>query len=157
MVWSPIRTSQKQPCPASHSQGRHRHGWLQWLYCGQEAGSKLSSVITAFVCVLAGQSLGNVFPICHRCTSGVTSTHASHPPFAELTWVVPPPQLWDGFPSTCCGVFSALPGHDPLTCLPCHFPATGDQQLTHDHRKIRLSGPEFTPDVQAMQKEKKTQ
>lgn len=104
---SPIRTSQKQPCPASHSQGRHRHGQLQWLYCGQESGSKLSSVITAFVCALAGQSLGNVFPSCHSCTSGVTSTHASQPPFAELTWGLAS-QPWDGSPSTCCGVFSEL-------------------------------------------------
>lgn len=79
MVWSPTRTSQKQPCPRSHSQGRHWNRQLQWLSCGQESGSKLSSVITAFVCELAGQSLGNVFPICHSCTSGVTSTHASYP------------------------------------------------------------------------------
>lgn len=131
-MWSPIRTSQKQPCPASHSQGRHRHGWLQWLYCGQEAGSKLSSVITAFVCVLAGQSLGNVFPICHRCTSGVTSTHASHPPFAELTWVVPPPPalgwvslylLW--------GLLSSSwprPSHVPSLPLPCHWRPTADSR-----------------------------
>lgn len=37
-------------------------------------GSKLSSVITALVCLLAGQSLGSMSPISHLCTSGSTST-----------------------------------------------------------------------------------
>lgn len=136
--------------PVSHKAGTRTCSFSSSSAVG--IGSKLSSVITAFECLLAEQSLGSVSPVSLHIW--MISFHSRLPSLRLQSWFgTCPPVLGRLFLYLLWGLLSALPCHDPVTCLP-HHRQRRDQQLTHNHRQIGLSGPEFTPDVQAMQKEK---
>lgn len=115
-VWSLIRTSQKQLlplCPTAKA-GTGTGSFSGSTVAGGR-GSKLSSVITALVCLLAGQKSGHrLSRLSHFCTSGSISTHASRPSLYRANLgSTPPLALGRPFLYSLWGLLRMLPSHDP--------------------------------------------